>query len=235
MKLDIPSGRTYNEEDIHLLEMMNYFGSVKYSEDGFILKSGIRSNVYVVMRGDVTDNPNLGVALGHKLAETVVANHQDGDKAPCLIGIPTAATGLAAAASLVAEMETVRSPAGPISYRVMREAEKSHGAGATNWVNGAYDSDHTFWLVDNVVTDCGSKIEARDKLIQSGYPGFEMPSLIAVDRQQGGIERMKNAGFKRIVVVYNLLDITYAMGELDLWPKAAVKSVEEEIAAHQVT
>ena len=60
-----------------------------------------------------------------------------------------------------------------------------------------------------------------------------MPCLIAVDRQQGGVERMEQHGFKRIVVMYNLLDIAFAMSELDYWPKSVVKSVEEEIQAHQ--
>ena len=233
MPMDLPSGRSFDSEDLILLEMMNRYGSIKYSPDGFTLKSKIESNVYVFMRGDVTDHPDLGLALGRKLAQVVIANHQDKDKAPCLIPIPTAATALAAAASLVAGVEGIRSPAGPISYRVMREAVKAHGAGAVNWVNGAFDEEHTFIVVDNVVTDCESKIEARDRLVASGYQADKLSWLIAVDRQQGGIKRMEEAGFNRIVVAYNLLDIAYAMGELDLWPKTVVKSVKEEIAAHQ--
>lgn len=231
--MDIPSGGRFTQADLRLLEMMNRFGSIKYSEEGFTLKSGIHSQVYVFMRGDVTDNPQLGWALGRKIAQAIADNYEVGDKAPCLIPIPTAATGMAAAASLVALIEEIETPAGPISFRIMREAVKSHGSGAVNWVNGASDEKHTFWYVDNVVTDCQSKIDARDRVNESGYPGNAMPSLIVVDRQQGGIKRMEEAGFGRIVVVYKLLDIAYAMGELVLWPKTAVKSVEDEIAAHQ--
>jgi hypothetical protein len=45
---------------------------------------------------------------------------------------------------------------------------------------------------------------------------------------------MEKAGFKRIVVAFKLLDLTFAFGELGLWPKSAVKAVEEEIKAHQL-
>ena len=61
-----------------------------------------------------------------------------------------------------------------------------------------------------------------------------MPSFVLVDRQQGGIQNMEKAGFKRIVVAFKLLDLTFAFGELGLWPKSAVKAVEEEIKAHQL-
>lgn len=232
--LDVPSGRKLLQDDLDLFRKMNDRGSISYSPDGFELKSGKRSNVYVLLRGDVTDNPDLGVDLGRKIAKTVVDNSTSADLAACLIPIPTAATGMAAAASIVSETEGICTSAGPISYRVMREAMKGHGAGATNWVNGKYDEKHTFWFVDNVVTDCASKIEARDRLIESGYAVDDMPSLIVVDRQQGGVQNMEKAGFKRIVTVYNLLDIAYAMGELALWPKDVIKSVEDEVAAHQV-
>jgi len=232
--LELPSGGLYHEEDLNLLRLMNDYGSIKYDPNGFTLKSGIKSLVYAVLRADVTDHPDLGVALGRKIARMVVDNSLNGDMAACLIPIPTAATGMAAAASLVSEIEGICTPAGPISYRVMREAVKDHGAGATNWVNGSYDDKHTYWFVDNVVTDCKSKLEARDRLIESGYTVEDMPSLIVVDRQQGGVQNMEKAGFKRIVTVYNLLDIAYAMGQLKLWPETVVKSVEEEITAHQV-
>jgi orotate phosphoribosyltransferase len=230
----MPSNAEYDKGDLDILLLMRDCGFIEYNETGFTLKSGIRSNVYVQGRNDVTDNPMLGWLLGRKIAQTVVANHREGDKAPCLIFIPTAGTSLAAAASLVAYKEGIRTPAGEITYRIMREAVKAHGAGATNWVNGKFDDKHTFWGGDNVVTDCGSKIEASDHFIESGYPALEMPWLIVVDRQQGGIRKMEEHGFKRIVVVYYLLDIAFAMGELKLWPKEVVGQVDAEIKAHQV-
>lgn len=230
----IPSGAVYDTLDLTILALMKSYGFIEYSKEGFTLKSGIHSNVYVQGRNDVTDNPNLGWLLGRKIARIVVANRPPDGLQPCLIFVPTAGTSLAAAASLVSYQEGIRTPNGLyISYRIMREVVKDYGAGATNWVNGEFDDYHTFWGGDNVVTDSRSKIEAADKLTESGYPALEMPWLIVVDRQQGGIRRMEEHGFKRIVVVYNLLDIAFAMGELTLWPKEVVGQVEEEIKAHQ--
>lgn len=121
-----------------------------------------------------------------------------------------------------------------ICHRVMKESLKEHGA-HPKWVNGDPRPDfHTYWTVDNVVTDGKSKFEASERLRESGYPVEEMPSLVFVDRQQGGIQNMEKAGFKRIVVAYKLLDLTFAFGELNLWLKSAVKAVEEEVKAHQL-
>lgn len=232
-QLEVPSGAIYRSDDLSLLRTGDKHGLIRYSPDGFTLKSGVRSHVYVYGRNDVTDNPELAWLIGNKTAEVVIENYRDGDKDPCLIGIPTAGNAIAAAGSFVAYAESMESPGGPISFRIMRETLKQHGSGANQWVNGAHDDLHTFWGVENVVTDGGTKLEAAPKLIESGYPAYEMPWLIFVDRQQGGIPRMEQAGFKRIVVAYRLLDITFAMGELGLWPKDLVTDVEREIREHQ--
>jgi len=156
----------------------------------------------------------------------------------CLIGIPTAGTPLAQAGareSLIDNHPFVnQDDKRVICHRLMREFIKDHGAHQT-WVNGEPDpAKHCYWLVDNVATNGVSKLEAMEKLRADGYPSIEeIPVLVFVDRQQGAVQRLETAGFKKIVVVYNLLDITFALGELYLWPKEAVKGVEEEIKAHQ--
>ena len=120
-----------------------------------------------------------------------------------------------------------------ICHRIMKEVLKKHGA-HPKWINGDPAPHlHTYWLVDNTVTDGEEKTIASDRLLESKYPMWAMPVLIFVDRQQDGVENMKKAGFKRIVVVYELLDLVYAFGELGLWPEDMVKAVEEEIKTHQ--
>lgn len=234
-RLEVPSGRVYSSEDLDCLAIMNLHGFIEHRDKPFTLKSGVQSRIYVQGRNDLTDNPDLSWLVGRKTARLVVANQTETEPAPCLIGIPTAGNAIASAGSLVAYREQITTPQGDIGYRVMREIEKQHGSGANQWVNGSYDSNRTFWAVDNVVTDCGTKIEAAQKLTESGYPALEMPWLVFVDRQQGGIEKMRAHGFQRIVVAFYLLDITYAMGELGLWPKSLVSQVEAEIKAHQFT
>lgn len=238
MKFDsmiVPSGNTYERSDMDLILAMNRYGFIRHMPGGFILASGIQSHIYVFGRNDVTDNPELGWLIGRKTAQIITTEHQEGDLAPCLIGVPTAGNAIAAAASYVAYAEGIKSPAGEISYRVMRETVKTHGAGANQWINGPFDDNfHTFWGIENVVTTGITKNVAAGRLIESGYPAHKMPWLIFVDRQQGGLARMAEAGFERVVVAYFLLDIAYAMGQLGEWPKDLVETVKEEIAAHQV-
>ncbi len=230
--MQVPSGRTFNADDIFLLRLMVKYGFIRMSEKPFTLKSGIESYVYVYGREDITDNPDFEWEIGVKIANLVRENSKPEDKKPYLIGIPTAGTAFAQAAALASYVNEITVNEWYIRHRLMKEALKKHGA-HQNWVNGEADPDHTYWIIDNVVTDGASKFEANERLRESGYPVDDMPSIVFVDRQQGGIQKMKAGGFKRIIVAYELLDLTFAFGELKLWPKNMVKAVEEEISAHQ--
>ena len=118
-----------------------------------------------------------------------------------------------------------------ICHRIMREALKGHGA-HRNWVNGEADlSRHTYWRVDNTITSGDSIFDAEIKLMSNGYPG-KGPLLIWVDREQGGVERLRQYKFQRIVTVYRLLDLVRVFGELNLWPEKLVKACEEELAKY---
>jgi len=236
--MQVPSGRRLSREDTKLLRLMAEYGFVRHSETPFKLKSGVMSHVYVFGRDDLTDNPELEYAVGLRIADTIVDEiDTTGDtRKSVLIGLPTAGTPLAQAAAMVQrfrQMNTMRDlPV--IAHRIMREKLKGDHGVHNTWVNGKPDlGRHLYWAVDNVVTDGGTKVEDAAKLAQDGYPAMEMPSIIFVDRQQGGLKRLTQAGFTKLIVVFNLLDITYAYGELGLWPKEAVKAVEDEIKAHQ--
>ena len=57
---------------------------------------------------------------------------------------------------------------------------------------------------------------------------------MVVDRQQGALKKMKEAGLKRDpLVIYNLLDLTYVFGKRGVWPAESVTQVEREIQEHQ--
>lgn len=236
--LVVPSGKKFEPFDLELLQEARNSRSVVYNDKPFRLKSGIDSNVYVFCRGDLTDNPRLLNMAGHRIAHDVAGHLTLADPQLNLIGLPTAGTALAVATSL-ASIEIQKQKTFPlIACRVMREQlKKSHGAN-NRWVNGETDGPPNlkrflFGTLDNVATDGGTKFEAAERLEQDGYPNKDMLQVIFIDRQQGAVRRLEAAGFKRIVVSYNLLDITYVYGELGLWPKNAVKSVEAEIKAHQ--
>ena len=162
--------------------------------------------------------------LVRKVAETILF---------CLIGVPTAGTALAAAcfAAEVSDTNTAFKP--KTSFRIMREVKKEHGRDR-GWVVGAPDHQkHHYVLVDNVATSGESIERAALKLVEDGFDVSQVDCLILVDRQQGAVKRLQRVGFRRIVVVFNLLDIAYAFGELKIWPQEAVQKVKEEIKAHQ--
>ncbi len=232
--MEVPSGQIFNKLDLELLPLMTKYKFIEWRDSPFTLKSGISTHIYVFGREDITDHPDLEWLIGRKTAISIQENSLPEDKQPCLIGIPTAGTAIAQAASMVSYAENIRVNECFICHRVMKEVLKTHGIHPT-WVNGFPQPEfHTYWDLDNVVTDGTSKLDAKYKLGESGYPVLDMPSLIFVDRQQGGIQLMKQRGFTQIVVAYRLLDLTFAFGELGLWPKRAVKAVEEEIKAHQI-
>jgi orotate phosphoribosyltransferase len=232
------SGRKFDANDLALLKGMADVGFVRHSDQPFRLKSGIMSHVYVYGREDLTDNPQLEYQVGSKISRLVSTEvGLNPVRRPCLIGVPTAGNALAQAAAMASVGNQFGADPGlwtpTICHRVMRELRKAHGPHST-WVNGTPDfARHQYWMVDNVATDGQSKLEAADKLEADGYPAKEMPCLIWIDRQQGAVSRLDKAGFQRVIVAFNLLDITYAYGELGLWPKTAVTAVEEEIRAHQ--
>ena len=233
----VPSGRIFDHQDLALFELMHQYKFIEWRENPFTLNSGIKSHVYVFGREDLTDNPQFTWEVGKVIANIIKENALPTDKQICLIGIPTAGTAMAQAASMVSFCDGIIVGEKPICYRIMREIQKSgHGdkSHQQNWVNGRPDvAKHTYVTLDNVVTDGASKFQANERLAQSGYPVKEMPSFIFINRQQGGVQKMEEKGFKRIIVAYKLLDITFVLGELRFWPKEAVQQVEEEIKAHQ--
>lgn len=114
---------------------------------------------------------------------------------------------------------------------------KKKGRGAAEhtggWVNGTYDPQFCDFMVDNVATDGGTKLKWANRLIEDGYPALQSPWIILIDRQQGAVKQLHHRGFKSVIVIYNLLDVAFAFGELELWPKNVVRLVEKEIAEHQ--
>ena len=235
MPLIVPSGRTFEDGDLKLMKMLVEVGFIQWRDDPFRLKSGIESHVYVFGRNDLTENASVMYRVGKRIMQELrFANRQGYDNSNfCLIGIPTAGTALAVAASqsdVIGQWSD--SPAGS---RLMREVKKTYGAHNT-WVGGEpMHEKHRYALIDNVATDGKSKREAAIKLVEDGYEISEVDCLILVDRQQGALKNIESIGFRRVVVVYNLLDMTFAFRHLKLWPSEAVEKVEQEIAAHQQT
>ncbi|MBI4709277.1 MAG: hypothetical protein HY764_03690 [Candidatus Portnoybacteria bacterium] len=240
MGFAVPSGQVFYHFDLDVMYFMAKFNFIRWSKKPIKLSSGIESHIYVSGREDLTDHPVLEYQIGKKITYLIqkleTENEKDflGEKQICLIGIPTAGTALAQAVAMFSFMKFQNINGSPICHRIMREALKSHGI-HQDWVNGKYDPDrHTYWTIDNVITNGQSKFETAKRLEQSGYPAKDMTHLILIDRQQGGVKNMREAGFLKIIIVYNLSDIVYTFGEMKLWTKDRVRAAAEEIAAMQV-
>lgn len=232
MNMQVPSGNNLGDEDIKLLRLMAQYGFIRWTDNPFTLKSGIKSHVYVFGREDLTDHPDLLLAVGSRIARRVSKITPAGKQA-CLIGIPIAGFALAASAVMVSALQAP-DPASAMCLRIMRQQKKAHGA-HHYWVDGRPEPEKHFYItVDNVVTDGGSKFEAAGRLEEDGYLAKEIPQIIFIDRQQGGVKKMQDGGFKQVEVIFNLLDITYVYRQFGLWSPEAVERVETEIRAHQL-
>ena len=232
--MTVPSGAFFGPEDLSLVRQLGEVGFIRWGDTPFSLKSGIKSHVYVFGREDLTDHPDVLLQVGNKIRRDITGQ-SPADQNHTLIGIPVCGSTLAEAAAISSLLFT--GDPKKMNFRVMRQQPKKHGA-HNQWVEGPYDPSRAHWTVDNVITRGDSKDEMNPHLIESGYPSQTDPSgnmgtYIFVDRQQGGVKLLEESGYRRVVVGYNLLDLTYAFAELGIWDKSSVEKVEQEIALHQ--
>ena len=214
---------------------MEQYGMLIWTDSPFRLNSGIESNIYFHGRNDLTDNPELLEVCGRILGRKLRDLHQGDSRQQILIGVPTAANGFAASITHFNPRSYGSKRPG---FRVMREKLKEHGATGQkgHWVNGRPDNvNHVYSSIENVVTSGNSYLAALDRLTSDGYPVETMNHLVFMDRQQGGVKRMRDEGYK-VHTLYRLLDVIWAFKELSLrgWDADRVAAVETEIKAHQV-
>lgn len=224
--LECPSGTLLYDGDQRIIRTMLSKGTVKFTEDPFTLRGGGKSHFYFSGREDVTDHPGYLRMLGQKVLASVQAGLEKTDQRPCLIPIPTAATAIAIAASMVSIEDDKCHFA--LATRVMREGLKEHGTNR-GWVNGKPSPNHTYWLFDNVVTEGGSIFDALTKLDADGYETQNMPILVVVDREQGGFNTLRAQGFERLYSCYKLRDLVFALVEHGTWPREHLQLLEDEL------
>lgn len=205
-----------------------------WTNDAFTLRSGIKSHVYFHGRNDVTDNPELLDKCGALIGATLSTLCRDDGRQPILIGVPTAANGFAASITHYRPTGSAPRP----GFRVMREKVKEHGSSdqKNRWVNGKPDTTaHYYATIENVVTSGASLSEAIERIESDGYKVRDMPHLVFMDRQQGGVAKLRNSGLQ-IITLFELLDVVWAFKELGLqgWDANRVLAVETEIKAHQI-
>ncbi|RLA79562.1 MAG: orotate phosphoribosyltransferase [Deltaproteobacteria bacterium] len=155
-----------------------------YEEREVILSSGRRSNFYIDGKQTTLD-PEGAYLVGKLLYERIVR----GGKGVEAVGGPTlGADPMVTAVALVSYLE-----GNPIPAFIIRKEPKGHGKGL--WIEGdkALRPGMKVALVEDVVTTGGSLLKAI-KVAQEH--GLEVVQVLAlVDREEGGRENLKAAGY----------------------------------------
>ena len=209
-----------------LLKLIHEAGSVQYRAEPFKLISGRESRIYASFRDDLTKHPALFHLVSREIVRAVRHAAGDDPRSPCLIGIPTAGAALATGAACAdwnePEFDAKGKRRSPIVSVVMRQIRKRSGV-LQGWVGETIDAEkYLYCIVDHSIDGSRSKRRTAARLCEDGFPTevvAAMPWIILVDREEGGIARMREAGLTNVRVVFTLRGIIEGFCRLGFWEK----------------
>lgn len=175
-----------NNTKTAIIDDLVSIGSVKFGD--FTLKSGIQSPIYLDLRL-IVSHPQLLKHIAQALLELSSQLAFD-----CIAGIPYTALPIATAFSLESGV--------PMIYS--RKEKKSYGT--ANRIEGIWNPKDRVLIIDDLITNGESKFETFHIFKDAGLQVKD--TIVLIDREQGGKERLEQAGYRlfSIISIFEIID-----------------------------
>ena len=162
---------------------------LSYREGTFTLTSGKKSDFYIDCKQ--TTLSAEGAYLCGKLMYQALVDAPGEFRA--VGGMPLGADPLVTAVSVVSFLQ-----GNPVPAFIIRKEPKGHGTGS--WIEGKSNirQGSPVALVEDVVTTAGTLVKAIERTREEGFDVSHVITL--VDRQEGGRERLGEAGYDLIAL-----------------------------------
>lgn len=164
-----------------LIERFHEYGIIKRRgpeyPDGFTLKSGLKSNIYINIR-DLIRYPTVFNFSMHVMWQLIDSKYDRRLKDPCIIGIPTMGAAIAPIIAYKRSNKLV----------VIRQSKKDHGIGKA--LEG--ELTRNIILIDDVITSGSSILETIDNYIKPELgDDYNLKIFVIVDRREKNDSELK--------------------------------------------